>query len=234
MSAVIKARAANGSVRPFTFPPVAIEQARPGGLAAAAAVEAQAEQDAERDRLASEVSELGSALAAAKTAAVAAEKKAREEGRLEALATAQAADAERLALLDGALGEMVKGWEQRLTDLDGLAAAIADTALSKLFDSWPDASEFLARTVARQIRILRKETVIAIRLSGRDFPDEQALAAFASRAGTGSIQVLADPDLGAGECRADLQLGHVDLGAGAQRAELSALLESLAADGAGR
>jgi flagellar biosynthesis/type III secretory pathway protein FliH len=233
MSTVIKADSANGSVRPFTFPAVAIEQAQPGGLAGPAG-EAQPARDLEKERLVSEASEFRSELAAAKTAAAAAEKKAREEGRQEALATAQTADSERLALLDGAVDEMVEGWERRLAELDGLAVAIADTAISKLFDSWPDSSEFLARTVARQIRILRKETIVAIRVSGRDFPDDQALAAFASRSGTGSIRVLADPDLEAGECRADLQLGHVDLGAAAQRAELSALLESLAADGDGR
>ena len=65
-------------------------------------------------------------------------------------------------------------------------------------------------------------------VSARDFADETALAALGAEANTGSVRLLADGDLESGECRIDLQLGHVDIGAGTQWAQVAAFLDGLA------
>jgi hypothetical protein len=65
----------------------------------------------------------------------------------------------------------------------------------------------IAGMLARQLRQLRREAVVAIHVSREDFPHDAALAAMVDKAGTGSLAVTASADLPAGECRIDLQLG---------------------------
>jgi flagellar assembly protein FliH len=228
MSGIIKADAASGTVRrfaPVAYPPALASARETPGSAARAKLEA------EKTALVREVDEMKLALAEADKKRGETEQRAKAEGHAEGLKAAEAAEAERLAALEAALAEMTSAWNERLQGLDELAARIARTALSKLFDSWEDAAEFVTRSIARQVRLMRRETIMAIRVSRDDFPDEAALADLAARAKTGSVRILADADLSPGECRADLQLGHLDLGLRSQRKEVTRLLDSLA-DGA--
>jgi flagellar biosynthesis/type III secretory pathway protein FliH len=153
---------------------------------------------------------------------------ARAEGRREGRAAAGEASEKRLAALDSAIAAAMAAWEERLVTLEGLAASLARSALAKLLDGAEDHSRFVAQVIARQMRGLRRESLVAVRVSARDFADDSALAGLAEAAGTGSVAVIADAGLEPGDCRIDLQLGHIDIGSRAQWAKLAALLDELA------
>jgi len=177
--------------------------------------------------------ELRAALAAQRTESRKAVAAARTEGERQGKAAADEAVAKRVATLRSGVEEAVAAWTARLAGLERLTASLAKVALAKLFDDHGDQSRFVAAVVARQMQLLRRESLVAIRVSSSDFADEQALTALAAEAGTGSAQVFADADLDSGQCRIDLQLGHIDVGVDTQWAQLAAFLDELAtAEGA--
>lgn len=213
MSGLIKSEAAH-MVRPFLD----------GAALALAPV-----RDPRIEALELEIEELRGALAAQRVAGEQAVAAARTEGERAGRTAAGDGVDKQLALLGKGVEAAVAAWQERLVDLDGLAPALARAALGKLFDGGEDHSRFVAGAIARQMRLLRRESLVAIRVSARDFRDEPALAALAAEAGAGSVRVVADADLASGECRIDLQLGHVDVGVGTQWAQLAAFLDELAA-----
>lgn len=172
--------------------------------------------------------ELRAALAAQRIESQKAVAAARAEGEREGKAAADDASARRVDALAEGVEEAVAAWSGRLAGLEGLAASLAKAALAKLFDGHEDQSRFVAAAIARQMRLLRRDSVVAIRVSASDFPDDQSLAALASEARAGSVRIVADPDLPSAECRIDLQLGHIDVGVGTQWAQLAAFLDELA------
>lgn len=173
---------------------------------------------------------LRGALAAQRIESQKAVAEARAEGERQGKAAADEAVAKRLAALGKGVEEAVAGWTDRLAGLDGLTASLAKGALAKLFDDQENHSRFVAAVVARQMRLLRRDSLVAIRVSAADFADDQALAALAAEAGSGSARIVADADLASGECRIDLQLGHIDVGPGTQWTQLAAFLDALATD----
>ena len=71
-----------------------------------------------------------------------------------------------------------------------------------------------------------RESVVALRVSQADFPDEPAVAALAARIGD-SVQIIVAPELFTGECLFDLQLGHIEISPLVQwRALETVLIES--------
>ncbi|MEA3063635.1 MAG: flagellar assembly protein FliH [Sphingomonadales bacterium] len=212
MSGLIKGGAAH-KVRPFLDPAV-LPLSPPG--------------DPRLEALARENDELRAALAAQQTASEQAVAAARADGECRGRADAGEGIDKRLALLDKGVEAAASKWQKRLTDLDELAPALARAALGKLFDDKGDHSRFVAALIANQLRLLRRESVLAIRVSALDFEDEQALAGLAAEAGSGSVRIVTDADLESGECRIDLQLGHIDVGAKTQWAQLAAFLDELA------
>jgi flagellar biosynthesis/type III secretory pathway protein FliH len=212
MSGLIKGGAAH-SVRPFLTP----AELPPAPV-----------RDPRIEQLEREKEELRAALAAQRIESEQAVKAARAEGERNGRAAADDGVAKQLAALAKGVDAALAQWQARLGDLDGLAPSLAQAALGKLFDAGEELSQFIAATIARQMRLLRRESLIAIRVSARDFKDEAALAALGAEAGTGSVRIVADAGLGAGECRIDLQLGHIDVGPGTQWAQLAAFLDGLA------
>lgn len=217
MSGLIKGEAAH-SVRSFLEP-----AARP-----AAPI-----PDPRIDSLEREVEELRKALAAQRTESEQAVKSARAEGERQGRAAAGDAADKQLELIGKGVESALAQWEARLSDLDRLAPSLARAALAKLFDEGEDHKRFVAEVIARQMRLLRRDSLIAVRVSARDFKDEQALAALGEAAGTGSVRLVADADLEPGECRIDLQLGHIDVGARTQWAQVAGFLDGLAEREAG-
>jgi type III secretion protein L len=218
MSGLIKGGAAH-KVRSFLDPPI---QAAPAS-AGDPRIEALERQNGElRAALAAQRSESQKAVAAA-----------RAEGERQGRAAADEAVAKRVAALGKGVEEAVAAWSDRLAGLEGLAASLARAALAKLFDDQEGHSRFVAAVIARQMRLLRRDSLVAIRVSALDFPDDRAVAALASEGATGSVRIVADSDLASAECRIDLQLGHIDVGVGTQWAQLAALLDELAAAGVG-
>ena len=186
-------------------------------------------RDPRLEALERENEELRAALAAQRIESEQAVKAARAEGERQGKAAAEDAATKQVALLGKGVDAAVDRWQTRLRDLDGLAPSLARAALGKLFDDGEDHVRFVTGVIARQMRLLRRESLVAIRVSSRDFKDEPALAALGAEAGTGSVRVVADADLASGECRIDLQLGHIDVGAGTQWAQLAEFLDGLAA-----
>jgi flagellar biosynthesis/type III secretory pathway protein FliH len=219
VSALIKASAALG-VRPL--------HARP---AAQAVAEAPAE-DPRIGSLAAEVEALRAELAEAREEAREAAAEALEDGRREGRIAARRDDERRIELLASGVAEARARWENELVGLEDLAALLSRNALAKLFVRDELYADFVAAMVARQIEQLRRDSVLAIHVSSADFPDEASLAAFSGAVGAGPLRVEATEELEPGECRIDLQLGHVDVGPRTQWPALSALLETMAAEGA--
>ncbi|HEX8263070.1 MAG TPA: FliH/SctL family protein [Allosphingosinicella sp.] len=217
MSGLIKGGAAH-SVRPFLDP--AELPPAPGG-------------DPRLEALERENDELRAAIAAQRKAGEEAVAAARAEGERQGRAAADDAADKRLQLVRKGVDAAIAVWEKRLADLDDLAPSLARAALAKLFDDNEDHSRFVAGLIGRQLRLLRRDSVVAIRVSVRDFPDEQALSQLGAEAATGSIRILADPDLASGGCRVDLQLGHIDIGTKTQWPQLAAFLDKLAEPEAG-
>jgi flagellar assembly protein FliH len=186
-------------------------------------------RDPRLEALERENEQLRSALAALRSESEQAVKAARAEGERQGKAAADDVSGKQLGLLGKGLDSALAHWQARLEDLDELAPALAGAALAKLFDGGGEHKRFVAGAIARQMRLLRRESLVAVRVSARDFADEAALAELGSEAGTGSVRVVADADLASGECRIDLQLGHVDVGAGTQWAQLAPFLDGLAA-----
>ncbi len=211
MSGLIKGGAHN--VRSFLDP--AVLPAAPG-------------RDPRIEALELEIAELRSALSEQRAESEQAVKAARAEGERQGRAAAGDAAEKQLALIGKGVDLAVAGWESRLAELDGLAASLARAALAKLFDDSDGHAGFVAGLIARQMRLLRRDSLVAIRVSARDFTDEAALAALGEAAGSGSVRLVADGDLASGECRIDLQLGHIDVGAGTQWAQVAAFLGQLA------
>lgn len=177
--------------------------------------------------LTQELAELRRTMGADREASARALVKAREDGRREGQELARRDDDGRLIVLGEGVAAAREAWERRIGDLDGLAALVAQSAIARLFDRCDNHADFVVGMIARQLRHLRHETVLTIRVSPQDFPDEVALAALGTGAGTGAIAVVRDDALDGGQCRIDLQLGHVDLCSRAQWREMSELLHEL-------
>lgn len=175
--------------------------------------------------------ELRAALAAQRIESQKAVAAARTEGERDGKAAADEAAAKRVAALAEGVEEALAAWSDRLAGLEGLAASLARAALAKLLDGHEGHSRFVAAVIARQMHLLRRESLVAIRVSASDFPDDGSLAALASEASTGSVRIVADPDFAPAECRIDLQLGHIDVGVGTQWAQLAKFLDELSAAG---
>ncbi len=175
-----------------------------------------------------ENADLRAAVAAERTAAGKAAAAARAEGERLGRASAEDSAGRQIETLAKGVGDAVAAWRERLDGLDGLAAALARAALAKLLEEDGGPSRFVAGAIARQMRRLRRDSLVAIRVSALDFADPEALAALGAEAGTGSVRIIADADLKPGECRIDLQLGHIDVGPGTQWAQLAGLLDEMA------
>jgi len=213
MSGLIKGEAAR-QVRAF------LEPVRPAPAAAG---------DPRIEALELQNAELRAALAAQRIESQKAIAAARAEGERQGKAAADEAGAKQAAAVRNGVDEALAEWSERLGRLDGLAATLARAALAKLLDDPDGHSGFVAAVIARQMRLLRRDSLVAIRVSAADFPDDRSLAALASEAETGSVRIVADKGLAPAECRIDLHLGHIDVGVGTQWAQLAAFLDALAA-----
>ncbi|QNA82930.1 hypothetical protein G4G27_02065 [Sphingomonas sp. So64.6b] len=156
---------------------------------------------------------------------------ARGEGEAAGRSAAMKEADQRLAVLEQAARKARTAWDDRLAGLDALAVMIARSALAKLITDSDDLGDLVARQIARRIDAIRHESVVAIRVSTEDFADDDALDVLALRIKPGATEIIADPALASGDCRFDLQLGHVDLGVRSQWGELDAFLEGLALEG---
>ncbi|WP_010545494.1 hypothetical protein [Sphingomonas elodea] len=153
---------------------------------------------------------------------------ARQEGRAQGLAAAQAQEEARLAALRDGIEAASTAFAARLKILDELAPALVRGALAKLFDSFEEWSGPAEAAVARQLRTLGDAAVVHIRVSARDFPDPEVLAAMSERLGIVRTKLIVDADLRAGASRIECRLGQVEVDVRDQWQTLSSLFEAMA------
>ncbi len=149
----------------------------------------------------------------------------RLQGRQEAVENAQAALEKLSAALERAQATFAEGFDR----FEGLALQIAQTALARILGDSSQFPEMVFEAVRHQLAGIDRTPVAGVRISPRDFPDGEAVAACASR--FDRLEVTIDPDLAAGECVIDLRMGEIDVSIGKQWSRLSALLEQLATEG---
>lgn len=174
------------------------------------------------DPAAREIDRLSRALRTAQSDAAAAIIQSRADGR----ADAESGEADRLAALRDALSAQADALAKRLDELDGLAIALARTALARVFDRPEAMADMVAATLARHLAVLKDRTVLAVTVSGADFADPAPLDTLLRRQQVG-IEI--DPDLPAGACRVRYSLGGIDLDIPRQWSALAALLDEAAA-----
>jgi len=217
MSGLIKASAVRTDVRGFV-PRARTREDAPVHVSPLAA---------ELEQARAENAVLRDALEAAGADASKAEAAAREAGWSEGYAAAEREDFARESELRDALASARSAWDERLAEIDTLAAMMTRAALAKMFAEHDDLAHLVGRAVSHRLDTLRRESIVAIRVSGADFPDETTLTALADHAGIGATACRTDPGLRRGECRFDLQIGHVDVGVTDQARVLDGLLAGL-------
>lgn len=196
------------------------------GSAAPSAEPVRHPAEAECDALRAEVKRLREQLDKVSRAAAGARDENVEQGRQAGLKEAASLEAERLAAVRDGIAEASRGFERRLTALDGLAAELAHAALARIFEPVEPMAERVTAMLARQLRLLDEHAVIELHVSSADFADPAALRALAGE----RVGIVADPRLRAGAARITCRVGRVDLDLRDQWAALAALLESLAAE----
>ncbi|MFA6114582.1 MAG: hypothetical protein WC729_11335 [Sphingomonas sp.] len=224
MTGLIKAASAGAVVRSLA----AGSPRRAGGEGPVASARSQTELAL--DEAHEEISRLQTTLIEARALAERTQKEAREAGRKDGRREAEDDMARRLALIGKGIERAEAAWHERLGALDALAAMLARSALARIVGDSADLADLVTRAIALRVRGLRNESVVGIRVSPGDFPDADALDALRAGAGIRSVDVVADPVFDPGECRLDLQLGHIDLGIRPQWRELDRFFEALAAD----
>lgn len=218
MSALLKP-GAGGRVRAFR-----------GGIGAPAAGAMPDPRDQECERLRAQLASLEKKLAEVEAAATDAVGVAHEEGRSQGLREAEGREAERVSMLDAGIDIAIGDWKKRLEDWDGLAAALAGAALGRIFEPHDDLKERVTRMLARQLREIRRASVVAIHVNREDFPDRDALDALDQRlyADGASLAIEVDPELEAGTCRIACRLEQIDLNARAHWSKILRLLDEMA------
>lgn len=234
MSRVLKQRASTGAngARPFAvqqYVPAGLHNLRPGDLAttgasAGLAVTPAPDPDAERLlSLQQQVTDLEKRLADKTARMQTREAEAHEKGRQEGLSQSEQFARERLEALEAALGSASATFAAVSGIAEVLALNLADAAIGKLLGPRADTGTFVPDSIKYQLDRFAGQHPVGLRVSPLDFPgtgDLEALTVLHP-----GITLVADPALGAGECRIALELGEVDIGLPGQ---LERLRESFA------
>jgi flagellar assembly protein FliH len=145
-------------------------------------------------------------------------------GREAGLAQAEARHDEALASLEQGVGEAVARFGTDLEALERLAGLLAMEGLAKVLGGEQGYADLVRATLAYHLAQLGGAGVVRAEVSSADFPEPADLAALAVGAGAPRLEIHADPDLAAGDCRIKLRLGAVEIGIGQQWTSLQALL----------
>src|SRR5690606_5299944 len=105
------------------------------------------------------------------------------------------------------------------------ALQLAQAALGRMIGDPAQRSALMADSIAYHLRRVRRDFVLAIRVSAEDFAAPELAALLEA---CPSIALETDSALASGECSASLRLGTLDLGLPGQWQRLCELFESLA------
>lgn len=192
------------------------------------AIAAAPQRDPLISALEREVGELRTALEEASVEAARAVEGARSEGRKEAEAAFTLDESKRLALLQEAIEAAATGIAEKISGLDSLALLLCETALENVLVRPADHRDLLSNAIARQLGGLRREMVLAVHVSAKEFNDEDAFLALQGKLAAYPVNLHRDGAMSAGECRIELRLGHIDLSLPRYWKELKAKLQEAA------
>lgn len=183
----------------------------------------------ERARLIDDIARLEEASEVAKHTAEIAIEQARKDGRREGRADAEDRAAERLETLAKALDAITADIALRLDGLDRLAAALAKTALEKVFADPATSAELVAATIGRRVALLRSDIAVTLAVSTADFADTDSIEAMLRSRRDGCVTVTPSADLPVGGCRLVAGLDTITLDLPAQWHALAASLDAMVA-----
>lgn len=158
----------------------------------------------------------------------AASREGEDKGRREGLASADARETERLALLGAAIDKAVERFADDLGAMERLAAALAREGLSKVFGPSDQRADDVVATIRHHVVALEDQAILSVRVSHEDFDDEAKLKALAAAVGTPRVDIQGVEALPSGDCRIKLSLGEMEIGIGQQWARLSSALDAMA------
>ena len=175
------------------------------------------------------IADLEEALKAREKELEEARKKAFDEGQKTGEAAASRKSEEALALLGQAAEQGVKSLEAKLDGQIETSVEIARALLRRILGDEAELPWHVAETARRWKSEIAGSSLIRLRVSAEDFPDESELADLAkSFAGT---EILAEADLARGSCLFDLKLGTLDASISRQLDNAEALLDQPLDDG---
>ncbi|MBU6267859.1 MAG: hypothetical protein KGN34_09985 [Sphingomonadales bacterium] len=185
-------------------------------------------REAERARLEALLAEREAELEDLRGALAKARAEGEEAGRLAAeleFEDDRTAGLERLEQGIAAARDAMGQWHEHA---ETLALLIARSALAKLFAGDEARTAAVTDLVRRQLAVIERDTVLAVTVARRDFPDTREVAALAAKLGIEPGLLAVSDDLDAGGCRMKLQLGTLDLGLDRQWGAVRDLLDGLA------
>lgn len=179
---------------------------------------------AEVDALKRDLAESDAAIAghakAVEDAFLAGEAAGREAGQAQAETRRDLA----LASLERGVAEAVSRFTADLEALERLAGLLATEGLAKVLGGEQGYADLVRTTLAHHLTALGNASVVRVEVCPADFPDPAEFEALAAAVGSPGLEILANSDLAAGDCRIKLRLGAVEVGIGQQWTGLKALL----------
>jgi flagellar biosynthesis/type III secretory pathway protein FliH len=152
---------------------------------------------------------------------------AREAGRAEAVRDFRDGELKRQKTLESAINRAIEQIEARLGQAEKLGLDFALAALEHVVGDPDRRRELVRSAIERQTRGLRRGTLLAVRVSDKDFGDTAALTALAPAE---AVSVCVDANLESGACRLALRLGEVDISLPRFMEELRACCRQLAGE----
>lgn len=176
------------------------------------------------DNLERELTDLRATLASTQKEHEAELDAARLEGRESARAEFVRDDKARLDMLAKSLKAAASALDAKIERTEALALILCETALQNIFEDKTLYGELIARALQTQLNQLRREMVVAARVSQADFPNVSALQDIAASIRPHRIEL--DETLAAGACEIELKLGHIELSVPRYWADIKALLSA--------
>jgi flagellar assembly protein FliH len=211
-----------------------LSSVRPIGTQTQAAVVPLQRQDEEKERLRRSVAALESQLRERDVAIDMLRKdveRAFEEGTAKghAAGLAEAEDKQnaRLDLLEGTARKAQEEVSAGLVSLDRLAALLARECVEKIVGNAEDRADLIGYIISVQIAKIDRAMLLAVEVSGEDFPDGEALTALSRRLGPIAVVLEANPELASGACIMRLRLGRLSVGIDQQWGALKDLLTDM-------
>jgi flagellar assembly protein FliH len=151
------------------------------------------------------------------------------DGRKRGREESDARRGEALAMLDRGVRSACEQFAAAMTQLDGLAAAVAREALAKLIGDPARHGELLSAAIHHQFAQIEAGSVVAVLVSGADF-ERTELAHLAASLAQRGVAFSCSDALDEGECQIRLRLGALDIGLPQQWERLDQTLRALAGE----